>query len=117
MSRNSEISYFDIAFAVKENVVKFDVAMGNIFRVDKVKTVYYLFENFLSERLFEATSLANIVKKVSSRTKLHHNHNMLLGFNCFVYFDNMIMSELQQQIDFFHEFCLLRFICEHFFVQ
>lgn len=102
LSRNPKIGYFDIAFAVKENIVEFYVAMGNVFGVNKVEAIDYLLENLLGKWFFETTTLANVIQKVTSCAKLHYNHNVLLGFNCFVYFDYMIMSELQQQIDFLH---------------
>ena len=82
-----------------------------------IDTIYYLLENLLSEWLLQSSALPHIVQKVSSCAQFHNDDNMLLSFNRFIYFDNVIVPQFKQQVYFLHEFSLLNFISERLFVQ
>lgn len=89
---DTKVSYFDLSFTIKKNVIQFDVSMCDIFWVNVSQTSYYLLENFLCKRLFESPTFSDIVKKITTSTKLHDNDDMLLGLDSFIDLDYMIVS-------------------------
>ena len=64
--------------------------------MDIAETIDDLSENLLGEGFFKPSSLAHIVEQIATSTQLHHDDDMLLGLNCLVNLDYMIMPQLQQ---------------------
>jgi len=58
---HSEISNLHLTFSVQENVIKLYISMSDMFRVNVLKPVNYLFEDLLGERLLEPSSLPHVV--------------------------------------------------------
>ena len=60
--------------------------------VNVTDTFNDLFKQDFSERLFTLLPLTDKVKKITSSTKLHNEHDMALSFKCLVQLDHRFVS-------------------------
>jgi len=91
--------------------------MSDELRMNVAQAVHYLLEDFLCIGLLQPPPLPDIVKQVSTSAQLHDDDNVLLGLDRFINLDNMIMTELEEQVHFFHELLLLDLVGQALFVQ
>lgn len=89
---DTEVSDLYIAFAIEEDIVKFDIAMRNILGMNVAQSINNLLENFLSKRLLQSAAFTHVIEKITASAQLHHNDDVLLCFNCLVDFDNVVMT-------------------------
>jgi hypothetical protein len=94
--RNTKVTYLDIALAIEQDVVKFDISMGNVLGMDVAETVNYLLENDFRIRLLQSASLSDVIKKITASAKLHHDDDVLLGFDGLIDFYYMVVSQFQK---------------------
>lgn len=90
--RDTKIGDLDSAFAIKEDVVQFDISMEDRLSVNVTDTFNDLFKQDFSERLLALLSLTDKVKEITSSTKLHNEHDMALSFKCLVQLDHRFVS-------------------------
>ena len=114
---DTEVCDLDLALAIQQYIVELDVSMGYILRVNIPEPVDYLLEDLLRDRLLQAPPLPHVVQKVTARTQLHYDDDVLLGLDGLVYLHYVVMTQLQQQIYFFHELLLLDFVREALLVE
>ena len=74
-SSNSE-TYLHIAFAIEQNVVKLDVSMQNVLRMDVPEALYDLSKEELSDVFRESPPLPHVVEQISTRAQLHDEEDV-----------------------------------------
>jgi len=76
-----------------------------------IQTVDYLLKDFLCKWFFKASALSNVIEQIATRTQFHDNNDVLLSLNGLIDLNDVIVSQFEQQIHFFHQLSFLNLIC------
>lgn len=114
---DSKVGDLNLTLAIEQYVVEFDVAMGNVLRVNVLEAIDYLLEDLLRDWLLQATPLPDVVEKVATRAQLHHDDYVFLRLDCLVDLDHVVMAELEQKVHLFHQLLLLYLVGQAFLIQ
>mmetsp|Transcript_9264 Transcript_9264/g.7059 ORF Transcript_9264/g.7059 Transcript_9264/m.7059 type:complete len:253 (+) Transcript_9264:183-941(+) len=116
--RHPKIRNLHISLSIQQDIIKFDVPMSNVLRMDIAQPINYLLEYDLCVWFFKSPSFPDVVEKVSSSAQLHHNYYVLVSFYRFVDLHHMIVPQLQQQTHLLHQLHLLLLVqCQTVFIQ
>ena len=109
--RNTEISDFDVAVAIQEDIVELDVSVDNANGMHVGNTLHNLLEQILSVFLCQLTPFAHIVQEVAAWAELHYNQVMFGRLESFKQFYVADVLDRLQNVDFLHHFafCALFF--------
>lgn len=114
---HSKVRYLDVTLAIEQYIVKLDVPMRDILRVNIAQTVDNLTENLLSEGFLQPPSFTHVVEQITTGAKLHYNDYVLLSLDGLIDLDNVVVAQFEQQINLLHQFGLLNFVSESLLVE
>ena len=100
--RDAKIGNFNQAFAVKENIVQFDVPMQDRLRVNVADAFDDLLKKDLGKRLLALFTLPHEVEKITARAQLHDQHDVTLSLECLVQLHHGGMSQSKQDSHLVH---------------
>jgi hypothetical protein len=96
----AEIGDFDVAARIKEDIVEFDVAVRNAAIVEEVEGVDELEKEALDFRKFEFALGGHVCGQFALGTIFHHNKQVLIRVQDFTNFDDMVVIDGLEDIDF-----------------
>ena len=109
-STHAEVTDLDVSVAVEQDVIKFDVSVGNSVVVQVGDALHDLLEHKPGVLLAELPTLSHVVEQVAAWTQLHNDHMMLIGLERLQDFDVVGVSQRLEDVDFVHDLLLLRLL-------